>query len=367
MHVQSDVVSVRFSKQQCFSLSLSSDTEHSTVGTSGWRPIAHSQCQNSFRNKPYLPDLGEDLKCLDVFTFVRSRFQKNTAVPQESCSQDPFLCAITPHGIPIEPTSSFMVRQGGRLDQKGLRLRSAVRIVEPRITSASMISRVNPAPGQLPPLHARGRSSTRKTSTGPKKRAATHRDSTCTQSCSDKAAQPAGPEQLHLPSLMREDKPSHGPEEPRHPFTTERPAGSGKSASATADSQQPRRSMCSEPPSRGGGNTCDSSSASSKTDCPNSQQASAQQHGASLQLGRAIAPSVQFATSSQEAPVDTSTAATLCAAAEPFSHTGADGGAREDRAEEQPVALSSHVELEEVGRLCSGEHVSLQDACSQVC
>lgn len=78
---------------------------------------------------PYLPALGEELRSLDAFEFVRVR------VRRESCAEDPFLCDVTPLGVPIEPTSAFELRQGGRVNQAALRLRMAMRTVEPVIAA----------------------------------------------------------------------------------------------------------------------------------------------------------------------------------------------------------------------------------------
>ena len=66
-------------------------------------------------------------------------------VRRESCAEDPFLCDVTPLGVPIEPTSAFELRQGGRVNQAALRLRMAIRTVEP-VIAALHHSSAAPAP-----------------------------------------------------------------------------------------------------------------------------------------------------------------------------------------------------------------------------
>eukprot|EP00892_Ulva_mutabilis_P012578 jgi/Ulvmu1/9693/UM055_0031.1 len=93
-----------------------------------------------YNGAPFLPALGEELRCLDGFDFVRLRIR------QTSCADDPFLCDLTPLGVPIEPTSAFELRQGGRINQAALRLRMAMRTVEPRLPAVRHRSMTPPEP-----------------------------------------------------------------------------------------------------------------------------------------------------------------------------------------------------------------------------
>lgn len=104
-------------------------------------PTSAFQVRSFFcSGSPFLPALGEELRCLDGFEFVRAR------VRQASCADDPFLCDITPLGVPIEPTSAFELRQGGRMNQAALRLRMAIRTVEPMLAAVRHRAMAVPEP-----------------------------------------------------------------------------------------------------------------------------------------------------------------------------------------------------------------------------
>jgi hypothetical protein len=201
-------------------------------------PDARSLRRACYSGKHYLVDIGEELRALDRHDVVRRRLSG----PEDSCSRDPFLCVLTPHGIPVEPASSLMIRQGGRLNQRALRLRSAIRILEPHVAhmrgrpSAANTPDGAPA-GKLPPVRQpHGRSTSR--AHAPKKR---------TKSAAAAAARssPAA----HAPQLPPLTSAARGtPEESASPRVG-RPARPGV-AQGSADGGQERRGAQSAPSAR---------------------------------------------------------------------------------------------------------------------
>lgn len=253
------------------------------------------------------------------------------------------------------------------MDSKGLRLRSAVRIVEPRITSASMLTRVTVTPGKLPPL--RGRSTTRKTTQGMKKRAATHRDSTRPVSgCGEGAAQKSteqspSPEPVHLPTLMGDSKASAAPPQvrqfgPSDTFTPERPAEPGESSATAGPPRVQQRSALSEPPCRTTGHT--NATGSGAAADLNGQEAYAQKCGE-------VSPQGQRPAREMGSIEEDSTEATGKAEVsdETCDEIAADDGGQEGRAEEH-VQHASLSEETRAGELNSKECLSAQAFSSEV-
>lgn len=250
------------------------------------------------------------------------------------------------------------------MDSKGLRLRSAVRIVEPRITSASMLTRVNITPGQLPPL--RGRSTTRKTNQSMKKRAASLRDSTHPFSSGGDAAakQAAVPERVHLPNLLSENQASAAAPHVRTPgqcvsFTPKRPA-------IAEPSKPQRRSALSEPPSHVGGHTAAATSNGAAN--IDSQGECAQEQCEASAQGQGGTPPIPGVSSSGLANTPGNIP---CVAAEPYSQTAADGGRAEGRAvarlEHASLSQSGHAQLDEVVGAHNEECSNMHESSSEVC
>lgn len=68
----------------------------------------------------YLANIGPDVAFLDALPFLRSRLTFTKA------AEDPFLCEVTPDGIPIEEATTCDLRRGGhRFSSEALRLRMA--------------------------------------------------------------------------------------------------------------------------------------------------------------------------------------------------------------------------------------------------
>ena len=75
------------------------------------------------RGEPYLASVGPDLELLEQYPLIARRTQGI------ALAQDPFLCCLTPSGVPLEPTSRVELRSGRRQCTEALRLRLAIKLL----------------------------------------------------------------------------------------------------------------------------------------------------------------------------------------------------------------------------------------------